>query len=280
MKRNISHSQNRIKRKDLVRRLISLPEVELKSDTLMEIGAGTGMIAYELVRLFPNKIIKLIELDIQLARRLRSKFRKSDRIEVINKNFVKCQLPKEKFDVFSNIPFNYTSDILRKLTAVGMRMQNGYLVMQKEAAIGWGGSQLDRVVGETLKSLSIYPFFTCELIYEFQKSDFEPVPSVDCVLAKFERRQKPLIDKNNRGLYQDFIGFIAEDRVGEGNWKVIFTNRQLDYMCRNYGLVKGRGIGSQRSDVLLKVFESFKKYVSQEKKLELVNSQDIGTLVN
>jgi 16S rRNA A1518/A1519 N6-dimethyltransferase RsmA/KsgA/DIM1 with predicted DNA glycosylase/AP lyase activity len=141
--------------------------------------------------------------------------------------------------------------------------------MQKEALETWGGSQAYQDVGESLKSLLLYPYFKVSEIYRFNRTDFSPAPSVDCVFAKFQKRVKPLIKKKEYILYRDFICSISQVRTGEGIWKKIFTRNQLNYMYSNYALVANRGLNTQKSNVILRVFDSFKNIVPKGKQ-ELV----------
>jgi 23S rRNA (adenine-N6)-dimethyltransferase len=260
MKRRVSHSQNFIKSRALVEKLLALPEVELRSDDLLvEIGPGKGIISEALASMIKNKgRLILVELDKKYCKILSEKFVGNQNIEVLNKNFIDFDLPKKSFKVFSNIPFNYTSDILTKLLDPLNAMSSAYLIMQKQALERWSKG--------SLKALQNYPFFSFSTLYKFSKKDFIPSPSVDCVLAKIIRREKYLIPRNQRELYNDFLASIAKVKVGQGIWKQLFSDRQLTFMYKNYGLIKGKGIYSQQAGVIINVYYSFTKRVSDRQK--------------
>jgi len=151
--------------------------VEIKpSDIVLDIGSGRGILAENLLRILGDMgKLELIELDKELFAFLFSKFSSDKNVRVHNVNFIEYQLPQEPFKVFSNIPFNYTADILNKVLDYRGCLECVYMVMQKEALESWGGSQTYPKKGESLKSLYTYPFYKVSEIYKFQKSDFSPL---------------------------------------------------------------------------------------------------------
>jgi len=124
----LSISQNFLKDKLLVNKL--LKETNINSeDLVLEIGPGKGIITIELSNIC-KKIIG-IEFDKELFNYLNS-------INITNANIIYGDFLDYKFEdklkIFSNIPFNITSDIFNKMLENMEYIESFYFIMQKEAA--------------------------------------------------------------------------------------------------------------------------------------------------
>lgn len=113
---------------------------------------------------------------------------------------MKWNLPKTPYKVFANIPFNKTTEIIRKLTNDINPPDETWLVIQKGAAKRFIGKP-----DESLSSLTIKPFFDSEIIYYFRREDFHPAPSVDVVLLHFIKKSEPDVETADRYLYNRFL---------------------------------------------------------------------------
>ena len=111
--RQIWQSQNFLKRPEFVANLVDLTNLTNK-DLVVEIGPGKGIITKELSKK-AGKVIA-VEKDRKLATNLQLSFHNIPQVEIIETDFMRWQLPKEPYKVFSNIPFNMTADIVKKLT--------------------------------------------------------------------------------------------------------------------------------------------------------------------
>lgn len=136
---------------------------------------------------------------------------------------------------------------------------------------------MDERYGGSLKSLLNYPFYKISEIYQFKQSDFSPRPSVQCVLAKFQKRAKPLVEPENLPVYQDFVTAISNVRVGEAVWRNLFTKDQLEYMYKNYFLLPNSGINAQNLESIFKTFCSFLEHTNERGKRTILGSYDKRT---
>lgn len=265
MSREISDSQNFIHSEQLVKDLLDLPEVVIdKDDSVIEIGPGKGIISDELTkRVGDSGELILVELDKEYFSFLKSRYAHLDHVKVLNMDITKYDFPRDRFKVFSNIPFNYTSDILSKLLNPSNGLDAAYVIMQIEALERWAGGQIFEDTGESLKSLLLYPFYNLAVVYDFARNDFKPRPSVDIVLVKIERRGDDLIENRYAQVYKDFIAAISNVRVGEGVWTQLFSRKQLYVLYKKHGLVKGKGVKYQSAKALLNVFNSLVIHVDK-----------------
>lgn len=220
---SVTYSQNHIRSQDLVKNLLDSSSIT-QDDVVIEIGPGTGLITEELVRRC-NKVVA-VEIDSVLCKKLREKFANLPNIKVHCESFLRIRLPKYPYKVFSNIPFNVTSDIIRKLVDDKSPPQEAYLFVQKQAALRFIGPAESN---ETQISLLIKPRFELNIIHEFRRTDFCPVPNVDVVLLHIKKRERPLVPAAHTQEYRDFIVYAFNQ------WKPtlfeslgqVFTRKQL-----------------------------------------------------
>lgn len=201
MRKRIRYSQNFLKSRELVRQLLTKTSIN-SDDVVYEIGAGEGIITQAL-SLTCKKVIAY-EIDENLSYKLRQRFEK-DRVEIRSQDFLKSVLPDYEYKVFSNIPFNLTAEIIKKLAFSVNPPTDSYLIIQKEAAKKFLGKRLN--VNNSLISVLIQAGFEMSVFYEFSRNDFIPRPMVDIVMIKLQKRNNPLIKKEILNDYYDFITF-------------------------------------------------------------------------
>jgi 23S rRNA (adenine-N6)-dimethyltransferase len=192
-------SQNFLRNPKLVAKLIRKTSIG-KSDTVIEVGPGKGVITSELVKV-AGKVVA-VELDLKLYMHLKNKFATVQNLNLINADFLKINLPSYTYKVFANIPFIITADAIRKLTS-DRNFQEGYLVVQKEAAQKFIGKPYDR--RNQMISMLLKPWFEIEVLYKFKRLDFLPIPNVDIVMIKIEKRNKPLLPSYSLNYWSDWV---------------------------------------------------------------------------
>ena len=109
----LSDSQNYINNQQLVNKLLEFVDFE-PIKTILEIGPGKGIITNVLIK--QNKKIIAIEADQKLFSELQKKYANVTNLSLIHTDFLKYTTPNEPFIIVSNIPFNITASIIRKIT--------------------------------------------------------------------------------------------------------------------------------------------------------------------
>ena len=124
---NIGHSQNFLHNKELVASLMAKTNIS-SNDTIIEIGPGKGIITEELA----NKCKRLIavEYDRTLAQRLKDRFAGNSRIQILEHDFLKYDMPVSgEYKICANIPFNLTADIMKKVLECDNRPDEIYFII-------------------------------------------------------------------------------------------------------------------------------------------------------
>lgn len=182
-KKSYGISQNFLTSGKTIRRIIYKTTLN-KNDRVIEIGAGKGHITRELKKVC--KQVTAIEVDKKLYLKLNEKFSDADNIHLVNRDFLKWNLPRYgDYKIFSNIPFNITTKIIHKITNAHNPPTDSWLIMEKGAAKRFCGKP-----NETESSLLLKRYFDAQIMYYLRREDFHPMPSVDVVVVHLKRKQK------------------------------------------------------------------------------------------
>ena len=137
-----SLGQNFLNNSDILNKIVDSGDI-LNTDTILEIGPGTGNLTEKILKKNPKNII-VIEKDNDLVTQLKKKF--NTKIKIINKDILDCY---NDFDfslpikVFGNLPYNISTKILTsfiKTDNLNTKFKKFIFVFQKEVA--------DRIIAE------------------------------------------------------------------------------------------------------------------------------------
>jgi 23S rRNA (adenine-N6)-dimethyltransferase len=116
-----------------VTRLVTLADVG-PGDLVLDIGAGSGAITQELVRVGARVVA--VELHPQRAAFLRARF-DGAAVKVVRADAADLRLPRRPFKVVANPPFSVTVALLRRLTASSCKLQRASIVLPTWAVARW-----------------------------------------------------------------------------------------------------------------------------------------------
>ncbi|HEY2981175.1 MAG TPA: 23S ribosomal RNA methyltransferase Erm [Anaerolineales bacterium] len=258
-----TQGQNLLRSSKLVRILVGSSTIG-SFDTVYEIGPGRGIITAELSRT-ARKVIA-IEKDPVFVQRLREQFLDSRNVEILQKDFLQYHISDRDYKIFSNIPYNLTARIVRKILYAPPMPKEAYLVMQKEAAEKVAGSPK-----ETEFSILAKPFCHPQILRELRRTDFEPAPHVDSVLLHIKRRDSQLIQEEDIRLYRDFVryGFRRWKKDLKLIFKPIFTYRQWKRLAKELHFPLGATPSELTFEQWLGLFDCFKHRVSSSKQAQI-----------
>lgn len=232
--KRVSDSQNFLTSRKLIQRIVRLAGFG-REDLVLEIGTGKGHLTEELCQR-AGKVCS-VEIDKGLMESAQKRLSKYANVELVPGDFMQYRLPeKGVYQVFANIPFFLTTQIVEKLTSGANPPTDIWLVMEKGAAKRFLG-----LPKETKKSLELKVGWESRMVYHFRREDFHPKPSVDCVLVHFKKKEVPDL---NRREYREFQRFIERamkyGMTGKGG---PLTKRQVSAALRQAGLSKAHEDG-------------------------------------
>ena len=175
--------------------------VQIKDQTILEVGPGTGNLTSFILKKSPKKMF-VIEKDDDLAINLSETFK--DQLTIINDDILQVDenlIFKNKVTVFGNLPYNISTEILSKWitqTKDEFWFNNLILMFQKEVA--------DRIIAKFNTSdygrLSILSNWklNVEKICDIKPESFSPRPKIDSSLLFFSPKKKFFKIKNPKNL--------------------------------------------------------------------------------
>ena len=249
----LSVSQNYLKDPHQVARLLDRSSIG-PEDLVYEIGPGYGILTAELVR--RCRRVVAIEKDPALAARLRRQWAGQPNLTVHTADFLRHPLPGPPYKVFANIPFNYTSAIVNRLTAAANPPEDCYLVLQKEAAHMYLGKPRP-----CLRSILLAPWFELEILHHFRRSDFTPRPQVEAVLLRLRQRHPPLVAPADRQGFRDFVIYAYTSALPDLSRALnkLFSHRQLKRLSQCIGLDLKAPVTALSCPQWLVLFEAFNR---------------------
>lgn len=215
-------SQNFLLDRELVNQLIRESSITPR-DMVLEIGPGQGIITQELLKI-AQKVVA-VEVDLHLFNQLKSRLSDFSRLKLVHQNFLLFSLPTHPYKVFSNIPFNITGDIVRKLLQSDSPPSDSYLIIQKQAASKFIADNHSN----SMAAILYYPWWDISITHEFKRTDFVPSPKVDCVLLRIQSRTISLIDSKSKQTYLNLVSYhFSKNRASKNipprRWLEIFSN--------------------------------------------------------
>ncbi|PKU71927.1 ribosomal RNA small subunit methyltransferase, mitochondrial isoform X1 [Dendrobium catenatum] len=162
----------------------------LPTDTVLEIGPGTGNLTVRLLEL-ALKVIA-VEIDERMVNTLQNRVAKlglEDKLVVITGNVLKMELPH--FDLcVSNIPYGISSPLIAKIFLRSFKscFRSAILLLQKEFACRLlakpGESDFNRL------ALNVRLVASVDFLMNVSKKDFVPCPKVDSSLVQIQPKLK------------------------------------------------------------------------------------------
>ena len=189
------YGQNFLIDENIANKIVDL--INFKKLKILEIGPGDGKLTNKIISKNPKKL-ELIEIDKDLTKILKDKFKNNKHINVINKNVLKHEI-NDKYDlVISNLPYNISSQVLVKLSIMDNAPNEMILMFQKEFAT--------KLLENRLNSINsiVKCFFKIKLKFHVSKNCYRPIPKIDSTVLKFEKLNKCLLKKNE---IDNFIKF-------------------------------------------------------------------------
>ena len=152
-----------------------------KRDTVLEIGAGSGVITSALAKQCAKVVA--IEADAKTAALLKKNLatRGIENVEVVEEDFLEFDLARlpAGYKVFANPPFHLSSKIVHKLIESENPPVSFYLILQKQFALKLIATERHYTSQLGYELLEKY---ATKIRYPLRATDFTPPPAVPCVL--------------------------------------------------------------------------------------------------
>jgi len=189
-----SRGQNFLASAAVAERIVAAAELG-KSDAVIEIGPGLGILTEKIVERAPGSLM-LIELDSRLAARLRERFASA---RVLNADFLAIDFASiaagAPVKVIGNLPFNVAAAILHRLCDNSRMISRMVLMFQREVAARIRATPDDDAYG----ALSVFTalYWKIDLHFIVAAGSFHPRPNVEAEVLRFIPRATPLFGETD-----------------------------------------------------------------------------------
>ena len=165
-----------------------------RSDQVLEIGCGSGVLTQQLVQHAGH--VTALDIDPYLLEVTRLACADAKNLDLRLEDVRKINLPKlfcergiTDYKLVSNVPYYLTGYLLELFLSSPCPPSLSVLTIQKEVA--------DRVLAKpgdyTLLTVSVQVFGSAKLVQTISRRSFWPQPNVDSAVITLERHAKPLI---------------------------------------------------------------------------------------
>jgi 23S rRNA (adenine-N6)-dimethyltransferase len=181
-------------------------------ELVLDLGAGDGILTRALAD--AGARVRAVELDAPALRRLRSRFGRDPRVEIVDEDATSLVLPGEPFAVVANLPFAGGTAILRRLLG-----DPGVRLTQLDAIVEWGlAAKRTAVWPSTVLGCTWGAWYELRLARRVPRACFAPPPGIDAAVLRATRRPRPLVPEAEAAAYEALLrrAFAAQaplDRI-------------------------------------------------------------------
>ncbi|MEM9859061.1 MAG: 16S rRNA (adenine(1518)-N(6)/adenine(1519)-N(6))-dimethyltransferase RsmA [Bacteroidota bacterium] len=188
--------------------------LQVKSEGLLEIGPGTGVLSKYLFEKYQS--LYLMDIDSESIRFLRKKYPERADI-IIESDFLKTDLdflPLE-YGIIGNFPYNISSQIFFKVLEERFRVTQVVCMLQKEVAQRLCAPPGNKQYG--ILSVLLQAFYDLEYLFDVSPDVFDPPPKVFSGVIR-------LVRKKNLEIDCDFLTFKRVVKQGFQNRRKTLRN--------------------------------------------------------
>lgn len=188
MKRLHTYSQHFLRSPSLVKELFGHSKLK-KTDTVLDIGAGSGVITSVLA----EKVRKVIAIEAEpgTVKILRKNTADYNNVLVVQADALQIDLPKEPYSIFSNIPFHLSSPLIERLINTNNPPQKTYLIVQKQFGRKLVATDNRFFTGQL--GVLLCARYDVKIRKPLKRTDFWPHPAVDTVFIEILLKNEPLV---------------------------------------------------------------------------------------
>jgi 16S rRNA (adenine1518-N6/adenine1519-N6)-dimethyltransferase len=218
-----------------------------KSDRLLEIGPGTGILTRQLLPRVQSVVA--VEIDRDLCKALAQKLGKAPNFLLLEGDFLSIDLPpllanfpdfQHPNKVVANIPYNITGPILEKLLGTISQpnpnpLDSIVLLLQKEVAERLCAKPSSRAFGAL--TVRVQYLADCQWICTVPASAFYPPPKVDSAVICIQPRPSLPLANNPRQLDTLVkLGFATKRKMLRNNLQSVVDRDRLNELLESLDL--------------------------------------------
>ena len=176
------HGQNFLIDKNIAHRIVESADIQ-KNDIVIEIGPGKAALT-DILKDYTDNLIA-VDIDSNLVQILQTKYKDNKNITIINRDFLKFNLPDTKFKIVANLPYNVGTAIVQKVLP-NTNFVSGVIMLQKDVITRLISNEGTKDYGYI--SLFRQYYADGEFLFDVPPGCFNPKPQVMSAVAKFTNK--------------------------------------------------------------------------------------------
>ena len=179
-------------------------------DIMVEIGPGPGAITGPLAKRVAH--LHAIELDRDLASRLKTQFVDSDRISIHQADALGFDFATlgTSLRIVGNLPYNISTPLLFHLLEQRATIRDMHFMLQKEVVARMAAAPGSKAYGRLTIMLGCY--FEIEALFDVDRLAFEPPPAVTSAIVRLRPLPDDAIDLDDRALLSKVLATAFSQR--------------------------------------------------------------------
>lgn len=187
-----------------------------KGQSLIEIGPGLGALTEPVAELVDK--FTVVELDRDLAQRLRSHPFIQDKLNVVEQDALKFDFASlrsnpddgNKLRVFGNLPYNISTPLMFHLFSFCEHIQDMHFMLQNEVVKRLCASSGDKLYGR----LSVMAQYYCSAVpvVMVPPTAFKPAPKVDSAVVRLVPHKTPIVELKSVDSLQTVVSAAFNQR--------------------------------------------------------------------
>lgn len=157
-------------------------------DVIVEIGAGPGAITVPLAKYCSR--LHAVELDRDLAARLRTQFRDNERVTIHEADALSFDFSSlgRSLRVVGNLPYNISTPLLFHLLAQRDAIKDMHFMLQKEVVDRMAANPGSKAFGRLTIMLGCY--LDIEALFDVDRLAFDPPPAVTSAVVRLRPKSE------------------------------------------------------------------------------------------
>ena len=180
-----------------------------KTDTVIEIGPGQGVLTYKIYPLVKKLIA--VEKDVALYQKLCEEIT-SPSVTFYNEDFLKTHLAQfeKRIKIIGNLPYYISTPILTKLIKEKKYIKDVFITVQFE----FGQRLVAKPGGKDYGSLSLFAqYHTCPtILFKIKNTSFYPQPKVQSCFVHLAPKEKTLLSTKQEEFLFTIIRYAFQQR--------------------------------------------------------------------
>ena len=183
--------QNFVIDPNTIRKVVTVAKVR-PSDRILEIGAGAGSLTLGLAA--TGASVTAVEYDRRLLPVLAETLEGLNNVEIVEADAMKLSLGDIQAEkVVANLPYNIAVPVVMRLLSEAPQIAELIVMTQREVGERLAAGPGSKTYGQA--SVVVAYYGTASVAGKISRRAFFPVPGVDSVLVRIERREPPDVDR-------------------------------------------------------------------------------------